>query len=98
MINTIKWAIYHRCHGDTDRAKGIFEAIYRKLNCTEWGDETQWTEQQEDLFYEAIDLLLPVNTEDDIIKLVQSVFGKVRVLRDDSGYIRPSTEQVEAKG
>tara|TARA_R100000278_G_scaffold121554_1_gene105797 strand:+ start:950 stop:1258 length:309 start_codon:yes stop_codon:yes gene_type:complete len=97
MINTIKWAIYYRCQSDSDRAKEIFNAIYNRLGCTEWGDESQWTEEQEDMFYEQIDLLLPLETEDDIIKMINEVFGKTRVIRDDR-HIRPSPKSMEVEG
>ena len=96
-LNIMKWTIYNRCLSDKDRAKEIFNAIYNRLGATEWGDVSNWTEEQEDLFYEQIDLLLPLETEDDIIKLVREVFGKIRVVRDDR-HIRPSTKSMEDTG
>jgi hypothetical protein len=80
MINTIKWAIYYRTHEDKERSKLVFELIWNKLGCDKWGDN--WTEEQEDMFYEQIDLLLPLETLEDItefVKLVESVFGEVEI-------------------
>ena len=56
MINTIKWAIYYRTHKDKDRSKTIFDLIWGKLGCDEWDKE--WSTEQEELFYEQIDLFL----------------------------------------
>jgi hypothetical protein len=80
MINTIKWTIYNRAKHDKERSKLIYELIFDKLGCSEWGDE--WSTQQEELFYEQIDLLLPLETLEDItefVELVKSVFGEVEV-------------------
>jgi len=80
MINTIKWAIFYRTHKDKDRSKLIFELIWDKLGCNEWGDN--WSKEQEDSFYEQIDLLLPINTVkeiDEIYSLVKEVFGEVTI-------------------
>ena len=80
MINTIKWTIYNRAKHDVERSKTIYQLIWDKLNCQEWGDD--WTEEQQDMFYEQIDLLLPLETLEDItefVKLVESVFGEVEV-------------------
>lgn len=80
MINTIKWAIYYRTHEDKERSKLVFELIWNKLGCDEWGDN--WTDEQEDMFYEQVDLLVPLKTENDIkevYELVKSVFGEVEI-------------------
>lgn len=80
MINTIKWAIYYRTHEDKERSKLVFELIWNKLGCDEWGDN--WTKEQEDMFYEQVDLLVPLKTENDfkeVYELVKSVFGEVEI-------------------
>ena len=80
MINTIKCTIYNRTKHDVERSKTIYQLIWDKLNCDDWGDD--WTEKQQDMFYEQIDLLLPIETLKDItelIALVESVFGEVEV-------------------
>ena len=80
MINTIKWAIYYRTHKDKERAKVIFDLIWNKLECDTWDDV--WNEEQEESFYEQIDLLLPINTVEEqaeIYSLVKEVFGEVEV-------------------
>jgi hypothetical protein len=87
MINTIKWVIYYRCDRDTDRAKNIYNAICKKLEVDTWGEE--WTKEQEDLFYEAIDLLLPQTTKSiqDVYALVQEVFGDFTIKdKEESGH------------
>mgnify|MGYP001362588826 CR=1 FL=1 len=93
MINTIKWAIYYRTHKDKDRSKLIFELIWDKLGCNEWNEE--WNEEQEELFYEQIDLLLPINSleeQETIYSLVKEVFGEVEV---KNGHTRQGTKQLE---
>ena len=80
MINTIKWAIYYRTKEDVERSKLVFELIWNKLNCDQWGDN--WTKEQEDMFYEQIDLLVPIESEEDIkdiYEIVKSVFGNVEI-------------------
>jgi len=61
----------------------IFDLIWEKLGCDTWGND--WTEEQQDLFYEQIDLLLPVKDDDveDIYQLIREVFGEV-IIKDDS--------------
>lgn len=81
MINTIKWAIYYRTLKDKERSQKIFDLIWKKLDCDKWGSE--WSEEQEDLFYEQIDLLLPVKDVEhiqEVYDLVKSVFGDVRLV------------------
>ena len=93
MINTIKWAIYYRTHKDKERSKVIFELIWNKLECNTWGKD--WNEEQEELFYEQIDLLLPINSleeQESIYSLVKEVFGEVEV---KNGHTRQGTEQLE---
>lgn len=93
MINTIKWAIYYRTHKDKERSKVIFELIWNKLECDTWGKD--WNEEQEELFYEQIDLLLPINSleeQESIYSLVKEVFGEVEV---KNGHTRQGTEQLE---
>ena len=85
MINTIKWTIFYRTHENKERSKLIFDLIYDKLGCKDWGDN--WTPEQEDSFYEQIDLLIPVESVEDhdaIYKLVASVFGNVKVIKNDT--------------
>lgn len=93
MINTIKWAIYYRTHKDKERSKVIFELIWNKLECDTWGKD--WNEEQEELFYEQIDLLLPINSleeQESIYSLVKEVFGEVEV---KNGHTRQGTKQLE---
>ena len=90
MINTIKWAIYYRTHKDKNRSKVIFDLIWSKLECDTWGDN--WNEEQEESFYEQIDLLLPINTleeQTEIYSLVKEVFGEVEV---KNGHTRQGTQ------
>lgn len=90
MINTIKWAIYYRTHKDKERAKVIFDLIWNKLECDTWDDV--WNEEQEESFYEQIDLLLPINTVEEqaeIYSLVKEVFGEVEV---KNGHTRQGAE------
>ncbi len=90
MINTIKWAIYYRTHKDKDRSKKIFDLIWNKLNCDSWDDN--WNEEQEESFYEQIDLLLPIETleeQTEIYSLVKEVFGEVTVI---NGHSRQGTQ------
>lgn len=90
MINTIKWAIYYRTHKDKERSKVIFDLIWNKLECDTWGDN--WNEEQEESFYEQIDLLLPINTleqQTEIYSLVKEVFGEVEV---KNGHTRQGTQ------
>ena len=90
MINTIKWAIYYRTHKDKERAKVIFDLIWNKLECDTWDDV--WNEEQEESFYEQIDLLLPINTVEEqaeIYSLVKEVFGEVEV---KTGHTRQGAE------
>ncbi len=90
MINTIKWAIYLRTHKDKDRSKKIYDLIWNKLDCDSWGDN--WNKEQEESFYEQIDLLLPIETLDDITdiySLVREVFGEVEV---KNGHTRQGTQ------
>jgi len=96
MINTIKWAIYYRTHNDKDRSKLVFELIWGKLGCDEWDKE--WSTEQEELFYEQIDLLLPINNLEEITEiydLVREVFGEVTI---KNGHTRQGTEQLEEQG
>ena len=89
MINTIKWAIYYRTHKDKDRSKLIFDLICNKLGCNEWDDN--WNVEQEESFYEQIDLLLPINSleeQETIYSLVKEVFGEVEV---KNGHTRQGT-------
>ena len=93
MINTIKWAIYYRTHKDKQRSKVIFDLIWKKLECDSWGED--WNEEQEELFYEQIDLLLPINSLEEIesiYSLVKEVFGEVEV---KNGHTRQGAEQLE---
>ena len=90
MINTIKWAIYYRTHKDKNRSKVIFDLIWNKLECDTWDDV--WNEEQEESFYEQIDLLLPINTVEEqaeIYSLVKEVFGEVEV---KNGHTRQGAE------
>ena len=90
MINTIKWAIYYRTHKDKERSKKIFDLIWKKLECDTWDDV--WNEEQEESFYEQIDLLLPINTVEEqaeIYSLVKEVFGEVEV---KNGHTRQGAE------
>ncbi len=90
MINTIKWAIYYRTHKDKERSKVIFDLIWNKLECDTWDDV--WNEEQEESFYEQIDLLLPINTVEEqaeIYSLVKEVFGEVEV---KNGHTRQGAE------
>tara|TARA_Y100000114_G_scaffold86088_1_gene79621 strand:- start:207 stop:479 length:273 start_codon:yes stop_codon:yes gene_type:complete len=90
MINTIKWAIYYRTHKDKERSKKIFDLIWNKLECDTWDDV--WNEEQEESFYEQIDLLLPINTVEEqaeIYSLVKEVFGEVEV---KNGHTRQGAE------
>lgn len=83
MINTIKWTIFYRTKKDKERSITIFNLIWEKLGCESWGDS--WTVEQEDSFYEQIDLLLPIKNDDveDIYQLVREVFGEV-IVKDDT--------------
>lgn len=84
MINTIKWTIFYRTHKDTERSKTIFDLIWKKLDCESWGE--QWTDEQQDLFYEQIDLLLPIRNEEEqanLYELIREVFGEV-IVKDDT--------------
>lgn len=81
MINTIKWAIYYRTRENKERSKLIFELIWNKLGCSEWGEE--WTKEQEDMFYEQIDLLVPLESVRDfeeVYNLIKEVFGNVEII------------------
>jgi hypothetical protein len=83
VINTIKWTIFYRTKKDKERSILIFDLIWKKLDCDTWGDD--WTDEQQDLFYEQIDLLLPVKDDDveDIYQLIREVFGEV-IIKDES--------------
>ena len=46
----------------------------------------QWTNEQQDLFYEQIDLLLPIRNEEEqtsLYELIREVFGEV-IIKDDT--------------
>lgn len=100
MINTIKWTIFYRTHKDKDRSLKIFNLIWDKLGCESWGD--QWTDEQQDLFYEQIELLLPIRNleeQQSLYELVREVFGEV-IIKDDTTqrHLGQRTQQLEEKG
>jgi len=74
--------------------------IWDKLGCESWGD--QWTDEQQDLFYEQIELLLPIRNleeQQSLYEVVREVFGEV-IIKDDTTqrHLGQRTQQLEEKG